>query len=209
MKRPNPLSLYERLYIRLFYWRRLHSYDLPENQVGWRSRQSQEARFESLIGVGDLNGKKILDLGCGLGCFYGYLRASGWQGEYRGLDILGSMVRRASRRFPQARFEQRDILRDPLGEKWDYVFLCGVLNHKIRDNWGWMEAMVVQSLALAKKGIAFNLLTNESAWPDEDLFYVDLGELEKKAALWSGGKYKIVRGYLPEDVTVFLYSGGG
>ncbi len=66
---PSPLTLYDRIFLRLFYMKRLWIHNLPENQVGWRSRENQELRFTDLTGIGDLKGKKILDLGCGLGCF--------------------------------------------------------------------------------------------------------------------------------------------
>jgi len=199
------LSLYERLHLRLFYLLRSWKYDLPENKAGWRSRRNQELRFQALTGIGDLQGKSLLDLGCGLGCFYGYLKGTGWKGDYTGIDILDFMVNRARARFPGARFEKRDILRNPPREKWDYVFVNGVFNHKIKDNWAWIEAMVRQALAASRLGMAFTMLNREIGWLDEELFYTTSGELGRKAALWSGGNYKIVTGYLPEDMTVYLF----
>lgn len=162
----NPLSLYDRLYIRLFYWRRLRQYDLPENQVGWRSRKNQELRFEALYGIGNLKGKSILDIGSGLGCFYAYLKAREWEGQYTGFDVLKPMVQTASRRFPGVRFEKRDILKKPPLEKWDYAFISGVMNHKVRDNWAWVEKMAKGALKLASIGLGFNLLTDETPWKD-------------------------------------------
>jgi SAM-dependent methyltransferase len=198
-------SLYDRLYIHFFYLIRSWNYDLPENKVGWRTRQNQELRFRTLAGIGDLQNKKILDLGCGLGCFYGFLKDRGWQGEYTGIDILGMMVRSARKRFPEARFEKRDVLLHPPSEKWDYVFVNGVFNHKVRDNWAWIEQMVGQGLASAREGMAFSLLNLEVGWLDSDLFYAHPQELEQRAHRWSGGKYKLFKGYLPEDMTVYLY----
>lgn len=158
-----------------------------------------------MTGIGDLRDQSLLDLGCGLGCFYGYLKGQGWRGEYTGIDILGFMVRGARSRFPEARFEQFDILRNPPQEKWDYVFVNGVFNHKVRDNWTWIEKMVTRVFASARKGVAFTLLRREEGWGDPDLFYADPAELEQKVRLWSGGKYKIVAGYLPEDMAAYLY----
>lgn len=200
-----PLTLYDRLYIRFFYLLRSWRYDLPENKAGWRSRRNQELRFQILAGIGDLQNQSLLDLGCGLGCFYGYLKGKGWRGEYTGIDILDFMVRQARARFPEARFEKRDILRNPPQEKWDYVFVNGVFNHKVKDNWGWIQGMVERSMACARKGVAFTLLKRENAWMDKDLFYANPRELERKVRLWSGEKYKIVAGYLPEDMAVYLY----
>ena len=150
----NPLNLADRLYLFLFYTRRFLNYDLPENQVGWRSRRNQELRFQALTGIGELSGMRILDWGCGLGCLYGFLRDRGWKGEYTGIDILGFMVRGARRRFPGIPFERRDILNRPPKHKWDYVLINGVFNHKVRDNWDWMERTIAVLLPLAEKGLA-------------------------------------------------------
>lgn len=198
-------NLYDRLYLQLFYLRRSWEYDLPENKVGWRSRKNQELRFQALAGIGDLQGKSILDLGCGLGCLYGYLKARGWEGNYSGIDILDLMVKGAQARFPGVHFERRDILQNPPDEKWDYIFVNGVFNHKIKDNWAWIEKMVKTAFAVSRKGMAFTILNRAAGWLDQDLFYADPLELEEKIGLWSGGKYKIVKGYLPEDMTAYLY----
>jgi SAM-dependent methyltransferase len=203
----NPLTLHDRLYLHLFYLLRSWKYDLPENRVGWRSRQNQEMRFRVLTEIGDLKGKKTLDLGCGLGCFYAFLKNTGWSGEYRGIDILDLMIKGARRRFPGVAFEKRDILQNPPAEKWDYIFINGVFNHKVKDNWAWIEQMSKAAFALAEKGLAFNILDSgvEVEWADKDLFYANPNILEEKVKQWSGGNYKIVRGYLPEDQTVYWY----
>jgi SAM-dependent methyltransferase len=202
-----PLGLADRFYLALFYFRRFLSYDLPENRVGWRSRKNQELRFQALMGIGDLSGARILDWGCGLGCLYGFLRDRGWKGEYTGIDILGFMVRGARRRFPGVAFEKRDILRHPLQRKWDYILINGVFNHKVRDNWEWVGKTISALLPLAEKGLAFTVLNAEREWEwgDQDLFYADPKILRKKADQWSGGRFEMVRDYLPEDITVYLY----
>lgn len=198
-------NLFDRLHIGLFYRIRSWKYDLPENKAGWRSRRNQELRFQALMAIGDLQNKSILDLGCGLGCLYGYLKTTGWKGEYTGFDILDFMVKDARYRFPEARFETRDILKTPPREKWDYVFVNGVFNHKIKDNWAWIARMVGQAFASTREGVAFTMLNRETGWPDEDLFYTTPRELEEKIKLWSPGKYKIAMGYLPEDMAAYLY----
>ncbi|NVL90353.1 MAG: hypothetical protein HWN69_05065, partial [Desulfobacterales bacterium] len=42
--------------------------------VGWGSEESQKCRFGVLCQLDDLSGKSVLDVGCGLGDLYGYLR---------------------------------------------------------------------------------------------------------------------------------------
>lgn len=205
MTLPKPLSFFDRLYFYFFYRMKSLKFDLPENRVGWRSRQNQEIRFEMLAAIGDLQGKKILDAGCGLGCFYGYLRDRGWDGEYTGFDILDFMVRDAQKRFSGARFLQGDFAEKFPEGQWDVVFVNGVFNHRVKDNWEWMRQGLAQCLAHAKEGVAFTLLNAEGGWMDKDLFYAHPQQLEEKIRKWHGGNYKIVGHYLPEDLTVYLY----
>jgi SAM-dependent methyltransferase len=199
------LSWFDRLYLYLFYLKRLRTFDLPENQVGWRSRKNQELRFQAFLDLGDLNQSKILDLGCGLGCFFQFLKDRDGTGGYTGMDVLGMMVQKARLRFPETRFERRDILKNPPAEQWDYVFISGVFNHKVKDNWAWMDQLVPAAFALARKGLAFNVLSSEAGWWDPELFYANPIEMERKVKEWSAGKYKMVKGYLPEDMTFYLY----
>ena len=65
--------------------------------------------------------------------------------------------------------------------------------------------MVGRLKPMARKGLAFNLLSNEQGEWDPELFYANPQELERRAREWSGGNYKIVTGYLPGDMTVYLY----
>lgn len=199
------ISAYDRMSLRFYYLDRSFNYDRPENRVGWRSQKNQEARFKALLGIGDLQGQRILDLGCGLGCLYGYLKKNDWKGEYTGFDLLEMMVKGARERFPGVTFEKRDILHDLPTRRWDYILVSGAFNHQVKDNWEWIERTVRACLDLSDKGVAFNLLDARDPDKDPDLFYADLATLERKAALWSGGRYKIVSGYLPYDLTAYLY----
>ena len=204
-KSSDSVSLWDRLYMWYFYRKRALEHDLPERRVGWRSRRNQELRFGSLVKVGDLSGQRILDLGCGLGCLYGFLKNQGWEGEYTGYDLLGFMVKGAAKRFPGVHFEKRNFLENPPERTWDYILINGVFNHKVKDNWTWIEEMVQLSLNKAKKGVAFNILVTGQGWGDEDLFYADPHELESRAARWTGGNYRLLRDYLDEDMAVHLY----
>lgn len=193
--------------MRFFYMSKLIGDKSPFHRVGWKSRQTQEARFDALLAIGDLKGKSILDLGCGLGCLYGYLKEQGWKGEYTGMDVLDMMVEGASERFPGVAFEKRNILLDPPRRQWDYVFISGIFNHKVKDNWIWIEKTVRACFNLSRLGMAFNLLESRSREDDFDsgFFYAKRIDLEQKASLWSGGNYKMIYSYLPDDMTAYLY----
>ena len=189
-----------------FYRKRALEHDLPERRVGWRSRRNQELRFGAIVKVGDLSGQKNPRPGLRSRLS---LRLSSrprdWEGEYTGYDLLGFMVKGAKKRFPGVHFEKRDFLAELPSRTWDYILINGVFNHKVKDNWAWIEEMVALSLQKAGKGVAFNILVTGQGWGDEDLFYADPLELEKRADHWTGGNFRILRDYMDEDMTVHLY----
>ena len=129
-----PLSWKDRYLLDWFYRRKLSAFDEPAQQVGWLSKKSQDARFEAFLAIGNLEGARILDVGCGLGCFYGFLRNREWQGTYTGFDRLKDMTEGALARYPGIRFENRNIAENLPDERWDWVFLSGLFNHRVRDN---------------------------------------------------------------------------
>ena len=202
-----PLSRQELLSMRLFYVSKLIGFNSPFYRVGWKSQNTQEARFNALLAIGNLKEKSILDLGCGLGCLYGYLKKLGWKGEYTGIDVLDMMVKGARDRFPGVTFEKRNILLETPRRQWDYVFISGIFNHRVKDNWAWIRETVQSCFKLSRLGMAFNLLESQSQEDDRDtgFFYAKRADLEQKASLWSGNNYKIVSGYLPDDMTAYLY----
>lgn len=199
------MNLMDRMFRQMFYRTRLSRFDLPEHRVGWRTRESQEARFGALAGIADLRGRSLLDLGCGLGCLYGYLKARGWTGAYTGFDLMGPMVTEASIRFPGVRFEQKDIVADPPGETWDFVVMSGLFNHRVQDNLAQVREVVGAALPLARQGLAFNILRHENGWQDPEMFYARDSEMEALAEEFAPDRWRIVTGYLPEDLTVYLY----
>jgi hypothetical protein len=48
-------------------------------------------------------------------------------------------------------------------------------------------------------------LVTAQGWGDEDLFYADPREVEKRADRWTGGNFRLLRDYMDEDMTVHLY----
>lgn len=87
------------------------------------------------------------------------------------------------------------------------MLISGIFNHRVKDNWAWIEETVRLCFKLSKVGMAFNLLESRSKEDDSDsgFFYAKRTDLEQKASFWSEGNYKIVSSYLPDDMTAYLY----
>jgi len=199
------MSLMDRMYRQVFYRMRLSQFDLPEHRVGWKSRTNQEARFSALAGIADLNGKTALDLGSGLGCLYAYLKARGWRGDYTGFDILDPMVTESHIRFPGVRFEKRDILQEAPDETWDVVLMSGIFNHLVKDNLAQVREVLGAAWPLAREAMGFNILRLEDGLQDPEMFYARDQDLSDIAEALAPEKWRFATGYLPQDITVYLY----
>ena len=108
-----------------FFRLHLHLHGPNWRGLGWQSRRSQLRRFAVLLEVGPLANTRVLDIGCGVGDLYHYLRRRGIAVTYTGFDILPEMVAHARRRYPEAQFEVRDVLQGLGSERFDYVLCSG------------------------------------------------------------------------------------
>jgi SAM-dependent methyltransferase len=142
--------------------------------VQWRDRQSQERRLTILTEAGDLRSAKILDFGCGTGHLLTYMqRELGFAGEYVGYDLSARMIATAKNKFPQIRFELRDILTDGIPEDFDYVLVSGVFNNCVKDGWSLMTKLLSTLFQHTRTAIAFNALSTYVDYCDPELFYVN------------------------------------
>src|SRR5690349_642730 len=72
------------------------------------SPAGQRDRFAQLTRIGDLHGHSLVDVGCGVGDFYAYLREHVEPLDYLGVDLMPEMAQRAGERYPEARFTAAD-----------------------------------------------------------------------------------------------------
>lgn len=96
------------------------------------SHDENAAFFRQVTGIGprDLEGKLVLDAGCGMGRFLEV--AAGCGGEVIGIDLSRSVERawRETRYRPNVHFIQGDLMKLPLRRDiFDFVYSIGVLHH--------------------------------------------------------------------------------
>jgi predicted TPR repeat methyltransferase len=131
-----------------------------QKRVGWRASHSQDVAFLSLArveGLGD--GASVLDVGCGLGGLKAFFDQKGWKIDYTGVDVTPGMIEGARARHPGVRFEVRDILREPMTERFDYVISSGALTYRIPDHERFVADMIDAMYARCRTALAFNMLS--------------------------------------------------
>lgn len=126
--------------------------------VAWNSKESQELRFFINSSIADLTQSSILDLGCGVGDFYGYLTQNVNFNEYHGIDIHPKMIKLAKKKHGDYYFSVSDIF--DWNGSYDFVFASGPFNLKLENNEDYIQRAIHKMGSLCKKGFAFNLLSN-------------------------------------------------
>jgi SAM-dependent methyltransferase len=144
----------------------------------WTSSSAQEKRFEVFLDAGNLEGTRVLDIGCGFADFLSFLKKQKIQVHYTGVDIVAEFVVLAQKRHPNSLFLHRNILSHPLREKFDYVFSSGLYAF---GNQAFFECMLSTAFGLAKEAYAFNLFRPYEA-PFFDLPLTEARRLSTKLA---------------------------
>lgn len=165
----------------------------------WSSVKSQEARFQVLTRVGNLQSRKVLDVGCGMGDFYVHLRKQGHNVRYIGLDIVDEFIQVARERHPGGDFRTENLLTSKRTYRVDYVFSSGLFAFGNRT---FFNAMIQRGFRTASAAYAFNLYT---AVHDREFFSISLKEAYKACKALKPKNIEMAEGYLENDVTFFLY----
>lgn len=173
--------------------------------VAWGSRKSQEKRFEVLSQIADLKGKSVLDVGCGFGDFYDWLKRKYGAISYTGFDITPSMVEMAFKRHPDADFNVQNILElNKNFKSYDYVFASGIFNRKISKHEAFITDTINKMFDLCRKGIAFNIMSIRADFMEREEYYADPGKLIN-ICLSLSSKVILRHDYMPHDFTVCIY----
>ena len=184
------------------YTRLLNRHGISYKSLNWGSHESQQVRFQVLAAVGDLNGKEILDVGCGLCDFYRYVDERYMNVSYQGVDITEAMVSGSLQRFPALQIQCRDIVNEPFTTEFDYVFASGIFYLLDRPEQAYR--IIREMYRIAKRGVAFNSLSGWAGRQDEGELYLDPGEMVNFCHSLTG-RLVLRHDYLPHDFTMYLY----
>lgn len=150
--------------------------DHPE-AVSW-SRKGQTARFEAMYELASpLEGKNLLDYGCGKADFYGFIKSKGIKARYTGLDITPGLLELAAAKHPECSFYLHDIEETPLEERFDIAFVCGVFNTRIEGATLSMKNSMRLLFEQTDQALIVNALSSMTREKSFELNYVDPDEL--------------------------------
>lgn len=129
---------------------------LKEWGLPMRPRGRQSIVFRNIIKL--MEGTTVLDVGCGMGHLYGFLKKHMSHIIYHGVDSSPSMIRKAKESFPeesQDRFKLGDIYNLSGAPRSDSVFSINVLIHlpdpldePIKQLWQYVDKCLIIAVRL-------------------------------------------------------------
>ncbi|MES2427308.1 MAG: class I SAM-dependent methyltransferase [Bacteroidota bacterium] len=174
--------------------------------VGQWSLEGQLFRFEKLSQIAPLTDMRILEIGCGIGDFYPFLKKKYTNCYYTGIDIVPELIEFASNKYPDATFLCLDLLEDDFVDKFDYVLISGVFNNNIKNSSELLYNLISTAYKLAEKGIAFNFISKYAGFYDDGMAYHDPVDILKFCIEKLSPKTTVFHHYERCDVTVFVYN---
>lgn len=129
--------------------------------VGWGSIESQLLRFEMITRGLDLDGKSILDVGCGLGDLATFLGKNVNTFRYTGIDVATRLIEdaRSAHKAEHISFISGDFLQvEPLGT-YDFVFCSGSLNYRFQENEELARSFILKMTECAEEAVSINFLS--------------------------------------------------
>ncbi len=183
----------------------ISSYPIDSSEViGWSSKDTQLIRFNVLTQIADISLSSVLDVGCGVGDFLPFLNENFSAVSYQGIDLHPKMVQLAYKKYPDGSFAELEL--QNCNRLYDYVFVSGAFNLLVEDNLRYITDQITCLDRVAKKGIAFNLL---SSYANSDERYPSLyyyNPLEIFALCKNRYERVILRhDYLDNDFTIYIY----
>jgi len=169
----------------------------------WADAESQRLRFAVLADNVPLDGRSLLDVGCGTGDLWDFLARRALSVDYTGVDIVDAVVEEARRRHPGVRFVCADVFSaDPFdGAHFDVAFCSGTFNLDLGNNREFLPAALKRLFEVSTRYVVFNLLHHRARRRYEHCVYHDPEEATALVRPF-GCDTRVVDDYLPNDFTV-------
>lgn len=186
------------------YKKSLKEYGESPKALLWWDYRSMAIRFRELVKEVPLDGKSVLDAGCGMGDLLPYLYAKSTSFRYLGADINEGFIEIAKKRYEGHNFKVANPFKEKVGE-FDVVISSGVMNGNYDD---WLERRKEMIKALfdqAGQVLSFNMAGGLRPIPNDSLIaYADAQEIFDFCKKLS--PRVILRAhYLQKDFTIVMF----
>ncbi len=202
------------------YEKILKKYGDTEKGMDWKNKKSSDLRFKVMsdlflrIMKKDKSKLSLLDFGCGTSKFFEYLEKNNLDKyiEYSGIDINESSVKIAKNKFPNNNYFQTDILNTKNKiENYDFIIINGLFTQKLslsdKKMNEFMCAILIKLSKQFKKGLSFNILSENVDYFNKKNFYPKASQLEEFICKNITRNFIIRHDYGLYEKTFYLYKG--
>lgn len=181
--------------------------------VDWPNQEDAQKRYDTMLGVVKnlTENPSILDIGCGAGHFYEYLKALSLEQKvhYEGLDISSSFVRHCQSKFPSLTWHCVDLLTESFDQKFDYVVMNGVFTEKLdlsfEEMLAFWKRLLLKAFEICNQGLVFNVMSTQVDWQRDDLFHLPLDTMADFLHKNVSKHFVVRRDYGLYEYSVYIY----
>jgi len=186
------------------YEKALQAYGESPKALLWWDYRSMAIRFRELVKDIPLDGKSVLDAGCGMGDLLPFLYSNSTSFKYLGVDKNKGFIEIAKKRYEGHNFKVADPFKDKIGD-FDVIISSGVMNG---NHEGWLEKrkqMIKALYGQANQVLSFNMAGGLRPVPNDSLIaYADAREIFEYCQTLS--PRVILRAhYLQKDFAVVMF----
>ncbi|MFC1849986.1 class I SAM-dependent methyltransferase [candidate division CSSED10-310 bacterium] len=155
------------------YKERIDKYGLIFESLCSGSPEKQQLRHS--VHATALKGDRpeLLDIGCGLGDFYMFLKQQGITCVYTGYDIVPEYIEKCLSTFPESNFELRNILDRGINGDFDSIVMSQVFNNNYShsDNFEVICEAIRLAFAHTRISVSVDMLSTYVDYQNPVLFY--------------------------------------
>lgn len=153
--------------------------------LGWGSDEQQRYRFEQVLRSIPLEGKSVLDIGCGFGDLLSCCLDAGCKPvNYIGWDINPELIAEAKKLHPSSTFTVLNLAdKTTVSPVADVGVMLGVLNFNFKDDYdnkSFTKMMIEKAFSAVSESLVVDFLSvyRTPDYPEEDfVFYHDPAEM--------------------------------
>jgi SAM-dependent methyltransferase len=169
----------------------------------WWDYRSMAIRFRALVQAVPVEGKTIMDAGCGLGDLLPFLYAKSTNFKYLGVDRKQEFVDIAKQRYEGHEFKVGDPFNSRIG-MYDVVLSSGVMNGNVKNWLAKRKRMIANLFDQTGEVLAFNMAGSLKPMPSDSLIaYADANEILRFCKTLTK-RSELNTGYLHNDFTIVM-----
>ncbi|GAB6100055.1 class I SAM-dependent methyltransferase [Halanaerocella petrolearia] len=144
--------------------------------LGWGSKEDQLQRFEVITNQCNLDGKTVMDVGCGFADLFSYLNKNNININYIGIDIVPDFIDYCKEEYPQQEFYCKNVMLDfDKLPKADIVIALGILNYNFDEvsNFEYSKLFIKKIFQISKEKVVIDFLSKyrTEEYPKENFVY--------------------------------------